>query len=135
VIRAWEVTVAAKAAHVTMVCAVEASAQEAVVVWESVVALIRNAEDQAALAEREARERVLRVKAKSAAALASTREEAEGLIQRIALLEGELVESHQSRKTAEGNSQGLSDGVADTERQCEASKRECREHAEELTLL
>jgi cytochrome c-type biogenesis protein CcmH/NrfG len=54
-----------EAAHAAMVRATEASAQEATVTWENVVALVRDTKDWAGLAEREAWERVSRVEAKS----------------------------------------------------------------------
>jgi hypothetical protein len=44
------------------------------------------------LVEREAWERVPRMEAENATTLASAREDAEGLVQKIALLEGELAE-------------------------------------------
>jgi hypothetical protein len=90
------------------------------------------------LAEKEARERVSRVETESAIALASAHEEVEGLIQRIAHLEGELAEAHQPRQAravAEENSRGLSDGAADAEQQREESEREFQEQFQELTLL
>jgi hypothetical protein len=46
--------IAVEAAHAAVVHAVEASTQEATVAWESTVALVRNAEYRADLAEREA---------------------------------------------------------------------------------
>jgi hypothetical protein len=50
-------------------------------------------DDRAALVEREARESVLRVEAKNTAVLAYAREETDGLIQKVTLLEGELAEA------------------------------------------
>jgi hypothetical protein len=96
VIRAWEATVAVEPAHAAMVGTAEASAQEAVAIWDNAVTLIRVAEDWAALAEREARERVSRFEVESAVVLASVRDEAEGFTQRIALLEDELAEVRQA---------------------------------------
>jgi hypothetical protein len=58
--------------------------------------LVKDAKDQATLAEGEAQERVSGVEAESTAALASSREEAEGLVQKIALLKGELAETRQA---------------------------------------
>jgi hypothetical protein len=49
-------------------------------------------EEWAALAERKTQERVSRVEAENATVLASPRKDAEGLVQKIALLEVELVE-------------------------------------------
>jgi hypothetical protein len=67
---------------------------------------------------------VSRVEAENAAVLASTHEDAEGLAQKIALLEGELAEAHQAREVAKENSRGLSDVVAGAERRQEKSERE-----------
>jgi chromosome segregation ATPase len=92
-------------------------------------------EDQATLAEREARERVSRMEAKSAATLASARREAEGFTHRITPLEGELAEVRQARDTTEANSQGLFNMAADTEQRWEESERECQEWVQELILL
>jgi hypothetical protein len=58
--------------------------------------LVRDAEDRATLAKMEAWERVSRVELESAATLASARNEGESLVQRIALLKGELVEAHRA---------------------------------------
>jgi hypothetical protein len=66
VIRAWEVAAAMEAAHVAMVVAAEPSAQEAAAAQESVVTLVRDAEDQATRGEWEAQEMVSRVEAESA---------------------------------------------------------------------
>jgi hypothetical protein len=49
------------------------------------------------------------VEAESATTLASTHEEAEGLVQKIILLEGELAEARRAQEVAEENSHGLSD--------------------------
>jgi hypothetical protein len=54
--RVWEAAVAAKAitaaevARITVVLAMENSAQEAVVAWDSVIARVKDVEDQATLA-------------------------------------------------------------------------------------
>jgi hypothetical protein len=58
--------------------------------------LVRDAEDRATLAKMEAWERVSRVELESAATLASARNEGESLVQRIALLKGELAEAHRA---------------------------------------
>jgi hypothetical protein len=79
--------------------------------WDSVTLYVK---DQAALAEREALERVSRAKVENTTTLASTREDAKGLAWKIALLEDELA--------VEGRAQ-------------EVSKWEHREQFEELTLL
>jgi hypothetical protein len=83
-----------------VVHATEASTQEAAVARESIVAVVRAVEDRAALAERDAQERVSRVEVESATVLASTHGEAEDLAQRIFLLEGELAEVCQAQDTA-----------------------------------
>jgi hypothetical protein len=64
-----------KTARVTTVLTTKTSAQEATVAWDSIAILVKDAEDRATLAERDTWERVLR-----AVALASTREQTEGLV-------------------------------------------------------
>jgi chromosome segregation ATPase len=78
---------------------------------------------------------VSRVEAEGAVALASARQEAKGLAQRIALLEGELAEAQWARETAKENFWGLSDAVANAERRREELEREFQKRVEELTLL
>jgi hypothetical protein len=68
-----------------------------------------------------------RVEVESVAALASACEDAEGVVQRITLLEGELAEAHWAREVAEENACGLFDAVADAKQRWEESERECRE--------
>jgi hypothetical protein len=85
------------------------------VVRESVTTLVRDVEDRTTLAEMEARERVSRVEMESATMLTFAHEEAKGLARRIALLEGELAESHRAREMAEENSRGLSNAMADSD--------------------
>jgi hypothetical protein len=75
---------------------------------------VNDVEYQATLAEREALERVSRSRVENAMALASTREDTEGLARKIALLEDDLAAEHWAQ---------------------EASEREHRAHFEELTLL
>jgi hypothetical protein len=84
---------------------------------------VRDAEDWAALAEREAHERVSRVEAESTTVLASARGEGNGLAQRIAHLEGELAEVCHARDMVRENSRGLSDMATDAERLWEESMR------------
>jgi hypothetical protein len=93
---------------------VEASTREAIAAWDSIALRVKDVEDQDALVEREALERVSRAEAENATALASAREDAEGLARRIALLEDELAVERRGQ---------------------EVSKRECREQFEEPTLL
>jgi hypothetical protein len=59
VTRAQETVIAAEAARAVAELAAETSTQEATATWESVTTLVRDTEDRAALAEREAWERVL----------------------------------------------------------------------------
>jgi hypothetical protein len=104
VIRAQEAAATLETARATAVHAAEASAKEAAAVWESTAAFIKEVEDRATLPAREAWERVSRMEAESIATLASAHGEAEGLAQRIALLEGELKEARQAQDMAEANS-------------------------------
>jgi hypothetical protein len=69
-----------KTARVTIVLTTKTSAQEATVAWDSIAILVKDAEDRATLAEREARERVSRVEAENAVTLTSSHEEVEGLV-------------------------------------------------------
>jgi hypothetical protein len=87
---AREVVAAVEAARVTTVLAAETSAQEAAVVRVSAALHVKDAKDPANVAEREALERVSRVEVENAMALASAREDAEGFVQKITLLEGDL---------------------------------------------
>jgi hypothetical protein len=135
VTRAWEAATTVEATHIMTVLAADTSTQEAAAAWGSTVIHVKDAEDQAGLMEREARERVSRVEAENAAALASAREDAEGLVRKIALLEGELVEARRAREVAEEKSRGLSNAVANAEHRWEVFEKECREHFEELILL
>jgi hypothetical protein len=113
VTRAREVAATAEAAHVVAVLAAEASAQEAVAERDNAALHVKDAEEWAALVEREALEGVSRVEVENTVALAFACDDAEGFVQKISLLEGELV----------------------VERVREASERERREQFEELTLL
>jgi hypothetical protein len=113
VTRAREVAATVEAAHVVAVLVAEASAQEAVAERNNAALHVKDAEEWAALVEREALEGVSRVEVENTVALAFARDDAEGFVQKISLLEGELV----------------------VERVREASERERREQFEELTLL
>jgi hypothetical protein len=75
-------------ARAMAVCAAEAFAQEATATRGSTVAFFKEVEDWAALIEREAQERVLRMEAESAAVLAFAHGKAEGFARSISLLEG-----------------------------------------------
>jgi hypothetical protein len=124
VTQAWEAAAIAEAARTTVVLAAETFAQEAATARGSAMILVKDAEDQAALVEREAQERVSWVEADSVVMLASTHEEAEGFVRKIVLLKGELAEVHRAREVAEENSRSLSDVAADAERWHEDSERE-----------
>jgi hypothetical protein len=91
--------------------------------WESIVAFVKEIEDQASLSKMEARERVLRMEVESATVLASAREEAEGFAWSISLLEGELAEVCQALDTNEPNSRDLFDMVADMNQRWEEAER------------
>jgi hypothetical protein len=78
---------AIEAARVMIVLAVETSAQQATMVWDSAALHVKDAKDWATLTEREALERVSRVEAENTVALASSHEDAESFVQKIALLE------------------------------------------------
>jgi hypothetical protein len=62
------------------------------VAQDSAALCVKDVEDRATLAEREALEMVLRVEAKNAVVLASAHEDAKGLVRKIALLKGKLAE-------------------------------------------
>jgi hypothetical protein len=83
--------------YIAVELATEASAQDATTTWYLAALRVMDAEDRATLAERGALERVSRVEVLNAVALASTREDAEGLVQKITLLEGELTEERWAR--------------------------------------
>jgi hypothetical protein len=61
---------------------------------------VKDAEDRATLVERETIERVSRVDVENDTALASAREDAEGFVKKITLLEGELATK---RRVLEGS--------------------------------
>jgi hypothetical protein len=115
VTRVREAASAVEVAHVAVVLAVETSAQEAAITWDSTAAQVKDAGDQAALTEREARERMSRVEAESTVGLASAHEETKGLVWKIVLLEGELTEVCWAHKMAEKTARGLSDVATDAE--------------------
>jgi DNA-binding protein len=98
VTQAWEAAVATESTHVMVVLTAETSAQVAIVARGRAINLIKDAMDWAALVEREAQERVSRVEAESAAALAYAQDEAENLVRKITLLEDELAEACQAQE-------------------------------------
>jgi hypothetical protein len=89
---AWEAATAVEATRIVVVLATETSAQEAATAWDSAALRVKDVKDQDTLVEREAWESVLRVEVENTVTLASAREDVEGLVQKIALLEGELAE-------------------------------------------
>jgi hypothetical protein len=121
VTQAGEVASTAETAYVTAVLDAETSAQEAATAWDRAVIHVKDAEDWAALVEREARERVSRVEAENAIMLASTHKDAECLVRKITLIEGELVEVRWAPEVAEENSRGLFDAAVDAEHRWEVS--------------
>jgi hypothetical protein len=76
--------------EVTQVREVAAAVEASRVAWDRAAFHLKDAKDRAAMVEREALERLSRVEAENTTALASTREDAEGFVQKIALLEDEL---------------------------------------------
>jgi hypothetical protein len=72
---------------------------------------------------------------KNLAVLASIWEDAEGLIYKVALLDGELAEARQAREVAEEKFCSLSDASADGARWQVVFKMEHRDQFEELSLL
>jgi hypothetical protein len=91
----------AEAGHATTLLATETSTQQSTAAWDSDSLRIKDAEDRAALAMRDALERVSRVEAENSAVLTSVREDAKGLARKIALLEDELTREHRARETSE----------------------------------
>jgi hypothetical protein len=107
VTQAWE-------AAVTTVHVEETAAQEAAAARDNVALHVKDAENWATLAKRVALEKVSRVEAENTVVLASAREDVEGFVRKIVLLEGELAAEHRAR---------------------EAFERERQKQFEELTLL
>jgi hypothetical protein len=109
-----EAIATAGATRATLVLAVETSARGAAAVWDIATLCVKDVEDRASLAQREALEWVSRLEAESATMFACAYEDAEGLSQKVTLLEGELAVEHQAWKMSE---------------------RDHRAHFKELTLL
>jgi prophage DNA circulation protein len=109
VIRAQGSTVAVEAARAETVRAAVASTQEAAVARERAEASIKKVEAPSTLAERESQERVLKEETESATSLVIVHGEADESAQRVALLEGEFMDAHQTRDMAKANFQGVSD--------------------------
>jgi hypothetical protein len=114
VTRVQETTATMEATHVAAMLTAETSTREPIVVRDSATLYERDVENQAALAEREALDKVSRVEVENATLLASAHEDAEGLARKFALFEDNLAAEHRAR---------------------EVSERERREQFEELTLL
>jgi hypothetical protein len=87
VTRAQEVAAAAEAACVTTMLVVDTSTREAAVVQDNTTLCVKGVKDRAALAEREALERVLWAEMENAMALASCCEDAEGFAHKITHIE------------------------------------------------
>jgi hypothetical protein len=104
------------------------------VAWESTTAFVKEAEDRAVLAEREAGEKVLNMEVESGIALASTRGKAKGITRRIALLDGMLAEARHAQDTIEMNFRGTSDMEADANYQREEDEGVCQEQDQDPTL-
>jgi hypothetical protein len=101
VTRAWGAIAATETDQATTLIAADTSAQEAIAVWDDTTLRIKDAEDRAALAEREALERVSRAETENSTALTSICEDAEGLARKITLLEDEPVRERRARETSE----------------------------------
>jgi hypothetical protein len=82
-----ETAIAVEAACATTMLTAEISAREDVVVRDSATFRVKNAEDWAALAVREALQRVSRVEVENATMLSFAHEDVEGLAWKIAILE------------------------------------------------
>jgi hypothetical protein len=98
VTREWEAAIAMEVARVTVVLAIETSTQEVAAAQDSVALHVKDVEDRSTLVEREVLEWVLRVKAENTVTFASTHEDVEGFVRKIALLEGELVAERRARE-------------------------------------
>jgi hypothetical protein len=77
------------------ITAVDAT-REASMAWDNATLCVNDAEDWAALVEREALERVSRVEVENAMMLASAHEDAEGLARKVALHKDELTVVHRA---------------------------------------
>jgi hypothetical protein len=133
--RVREAAIAAEAACIMVVLSTKTSAQEATIAGDRATLHVKATEDRVAMAKRKARERISRVEAENNVVLASAHDDAEDLVWKISLLEGELREEHRAWKLAEENSHGLSDAASNAEHRWEVSEREWREQFDELTLL
>jgi hypothetical protein len=114
VTQAHETAAATEATCAVAMLVAEASAREAIAARDSATLHVKDAEDRAALVEREAQEMVSREEVGNATVLAFAHEDAEGLARKFALLEDEFATEDWAR---------------------EVSEREWRGQSEELTLL
>jgi hypothetical protein len=89
-----ETIVTVEATSVAAMLAAETSAREAAMAQDSAALQVKDVEAWASLAEREALERVSRVEGNNVMVLASSREDAEGFVRKIPILEGELTAEH-----------------------------------------
>jgi hypothetical protein len=87
VTRVQEVVTIVEAACRVLMLAAETSAREAVAMQDSATLRVKDVEDHAALAKREALERVSRVEEQSVTVLAFAHEDVEGFVLKITLLE------------------------------------------------
>jgi hypothetical protein len=98
-----------EATHVVVVLAPKPFALEAAAAWDSVMTLVKDVEDRAALSEREVQEMESSMEMESAMMLASVHKDAEGLVRNIVLLEGGIAEVRRAPKVVEESSHGLFD--------------------------
>jgi hypothetical protein len=76
----------------------------AAVTWDNAALRVKDANDRAALVEREALERVSRAEAENTTVLDSTREDVKGFVRKIGLHEDDLAAERQAREASESNS-------------------------------
>jgi hypothetical protein len=96
VTRAREAATDVEATRVMATLAAETSAREATAAWDGIALRIKDVEDWATLAKREALERVSRAEAENATVLASTREDVDGFAWKVALHEDEPAAEHRA---------------------------------------
>jgi hypothetical protein len=101
VARTREAAVTVEVTRAVVMLTAETAVWEAVAALDSAALRVKDAENRAALAEREALERVSRVEAESTAVLASAHEDAEGFVWKMTLLEDELEAEHHAREVFE----------------------------------
>jgi hypothetical protein len=99
--RAREVTTAIEATRVTTLLAAETFAREVAAARDSATLHVKDAEDRAALGEREALERIPREDPENTTMLASAHEDIEGFGRKVALLEDELAVERRAWEVSE----------------------------------